>query len=72
MKMMSIPMLFVQNYFLISDYFEYFTQISVEFPKYSVNETNSKVSINEFPSITVCNEHMFEKILFDETLWKIL
>ena len=68
MKMMLIPMLFVQNYFIISDYFEYFTQISVEFPKYFMNESNNKISINEFPSITVCNEHLFEKILFDETL----
>ena len=70
MKMMLIPMLFVQNYFLISDYFEYYTQISVEFPKYSINESNNKISINEFPSITVCNEHKFEKILFGETYGK--
>ena len=70
LKIMLIPMLFVQNYFIISEYFKYSTQISVEFPKYLIDGSTNKISIDEFPSITVCNEHMFERILFDETYGK--
>ena len=63
--MISIPVLLSQNYYLISDFFQYSTQISFEFIAYK--EMDNKYSINEFPAITVCNEHLLDRYLFDET-----
>ena len=49
---------------LIITYFYFPTQISFEFVEYKQN--NQKISINEFPAITVCTEHMFKKAFFDK------
>ena len=53
-----------QMFELISIYFQYSTQISSDFIEYQ--QKNQKISINEFPAITVCTEHMFEKAFFDQ------
>ena len=53
-----------QMFDLIIDYFQFSTKISFEFIDYQ--QKNQKISINEFPAITVCTEHMFEKAFFDK------
>ena len=45
-------------------YFQYSTQTNYNFISYNISE--NKYSLNEFPAITVCNEQMFEKILFKD------
>ena len=60
----SSPFFISQMFDLIINYFHFPTQISFEFVEYQQN--NQKISINEFPAITVCTEHMFEKAFFDQ------
>ena len=60
----STPFFISKMFELIKIYFQYSTQISFEFVEYQ--QKNQKISINEFPAITVCTEHMFEKAFFDK------
>ena len=60
---MSIPVLIVQLYKSIQYYLDFSTEISFEFIPYNRNLT--KYSLSDFPAITVCNEHIFDKILFE-------
>ena len=64
LNIFSSPFFVSQMIDLIINYFQYSTQISFEFVEYQQN--NQKISINEFPAITVCTEHMFEKAFFNE------
>ena len=61
---LSSPFFVSKMFNLIINYFQYSTQISFEFIEYQ--QKNQKISINEFPAITVCTEHMFEKFFFDK------
>ena len=64
LAIISCPFFAVQIYNLLEDFLQYSTQISVEFIAY--NKSEGKYSINEFPSITVCNEHNIRNYLFDD------
>ena len=59
----SIPVLVFQFYSSINDYLSFSTELSFEFISYNRNIT--KYSLSDFPAITVCNEHIFDKILFE-------
>ena len=61
---LSSPFFISQMFNLVINYFQYSTQISYDFVEYQ--QKNQKISINEFPAITVCTEHMFEKQFFDK------
>ena len=63
-SLVSIPFLSSQIYGLLIDYFEYSTETSYEFIAY--NLINQKFMINEFPAITVCTKHMFERLFWDK------
>ena len=60
----SAPILFTQLYSIIYTYFQYTTETTYEFIPY-IRSDNS-YSINEFPAITICNENLLEKIIFDK------
>ena len=64
LTILSSPFFVSQIIDLIINYFQYSTQISFEFVEYQ--QKNQKISINEFPAITVCTDHMFEKAFFDK------
>ena len=64
LAIISCPFFAVQIYNLLEDFLQYSTQISVEFIAY--NKSEGKYSINEFPSITVCNENNIHNYLFDD------
>ena len=48
---------------MIKLYFQYSTQTNYEFIPYNISD--DKYSLNEFPSITLCNEQLFDKIWFN-------
>ena len=58
------PFFISKMFDLIINYFNFPTKISFDFVEYQQN--HQKISINEFPAITLCTEHMFEKALFDQ------
>ena len=61
---LSSPFFISQMLDLIINYFQFSIQISFEFVEYQ--QKNQKILINEFPAITLCTEHMFEKVFFDK------
>ena len=61
---LSSPFFISQMADLLINYFQFSTEISYEFVEYE--QKNQKILINEFPAITVCTEHMFEKAFFDK------
>ena len=64
LTIISSPFFVSQMFNMIINYFQYSTQISFQFVEYQ--QKNQKISINEFPAITVCTEHMLEKAFFDQ------
>ena len=62
-KIIFNPILIFELFSMIKLYFQYSTQTNYEFISYNISE--DKYSLNEFPSITVCNEQLFDKIWFD-------
>ena len=60
----SSPFFVSQMFDLTINYFHYSTKISFEIVEYK--QQNQKISINEFPAITICTEHIFEKAFFDQ------
>ena len=59
----SIPVLIFQFYKSINDYLDFSTELNFDFIPYNRNIT--KYLLSDFPAITVCNEHIFDKILFE-------
>ena len=64
--LISLPIILFQMYHLIDDYFEYLTKTSYEFPKY--NKYDNMYSSDDFPAITVCNDNILDKVLFDDNI----
>ena len=62
-KLIFPPMFIYQLFIMIDSYFKYSTETNYEFIPYNI--TDNKYSVNEFPSITVCNELLLDKIWFD-------
>ena len=62
-KILFNPILIYELFCMFKLYFEYSTQTNYEFIPYNIS--NDKYSVNEFPSITVCNEQIFDKIWFN-------
>ena len=65
----SIPVLVFQFYTSINGYLDFSTELSFEFIPFNRNLT--KYSLSDFPAITVCNEHIFDKILFEPELIEV-
>ena len=61
-KLIFPPIFIYQLFIMIDSYFEYSTQTNYEFIPYNISD--NKYSVEEFPSITVCNEQLFDKIWF--------
>ena len=72
-QLMAFPVIITQIFFIINDYFLYVTDSSVKFIPYIL--TNNMFSVNDFPSITVCNDHILEDIYlkrsFDRSMLEI-
>ena len=66
---LSIPILIFQFYKSIEDYMQFSTDLSFEFTDFDRNDT--KYSLSDFPAITVCNDHIFDKIFFDNEFIEI-
>ena len=62
-KIIFHPILIFELFSMIRLYFQYSTQINYGFIPYNISD--DKYSLNEFPSITVCNEQLFDKIWFN-------
>ena len=60
----TLPVLLYQILFLLLDYLHFSYDISFEFHEYK--QINGKISVEEMPAITVCNEQIFERIFFDQ------
>ena len=60
---MSIPILIFQFYTSINNYLNFSSELSFAFISHNRNIT--KYLLSDFPAITVCNEHIFDKILFE-------
>ena len=63
-KLIFPPMFIYQLFIMINSYFQYSTQTNYEFIPYNISD--NKYSVEEFPSITVCNEQLFDKIWFKD------
>ena len=63
-KIIFNPILFFELFTMINLYFQYSTQTNYEFIPYNISD--DKYSLNEFPSITICNEQLFDKIWFNK------
>ena len=57
----SLPFLLFQIYILLYSYFQYSTITTYEFLPYNI--INNKLSIDEFPTFTICYENLFRKII---------
>ena len=63
-KLLINPVLMYELLSMVNLYFQYSTQTNYEFKFYNISD--NKYSINEFPSITVCTEQLFEKVWFED------
>src|SRR6266481_1844431 len=63
---MSVPVIIYQMWKLTDSYLKYETEVSVEWIPYRDSENILKSE--SIPAITVCFEHIFERILFDRKL----
>ena len=61
-----MPFIIYQIYDLSDDYLNYPMDVSVEWFPYK--DTENRLSDESIPAITVCYEHIFERILFQEDL----
>ena len=57
----STPFLLIQMYKLLYSYFQYSTITTYDFLPY--NMIDNKLSIDDFPSITICYENLFQQII---------
>ena len=62
-KFVSLPLIIYQIYDLTDDYLNYPMDVSVEWFPYK--DTENRLSDESIPAITVCYEHIFERILFE-------
>ena len=73
-QLMTFPVLISQIFDIFDDYFSYDTQSSFEFVPYILN--NFRYSVEDFPFITICNDHILEDIYlkrsFDRSLFEIV
>ena len=65
-KVLTLPFMLYQIWDLTDDYLKYPMDVSVEWFPYK--DTNFRLSDESIPAITVCYEHIFERILFDENV----
>ena len=61
-NILSNPILIFELLSMMNLYFQYSTQTNYEFIPYNISD--NKYSLNEFPSITICNEQLFDEIWF--------
>ena len=65
-KVFSLPFIIYQIWDLTDDYLKYPMDVSVEWFPYK--DSNYRLSDESIPAITVCYEHIFERILFDQNI----
>ena len=63
-KVFTIPFMLYQIWNLTDDYLKYPIDVSVEW--FPLRDSLNRLSNNSIPAITVCYEHIFERILFDD------
>ena len=63
---LTLPFMLYQIWDLTDDYLKYPMDVSVEWFPYK--DSNYRLSDESIPAITVCYEHIFERILFDENV----
>ena len=64
MKMITLPLMLFQIWVLTDDYLNYPMDVSVQWFPY--RDSLNILSEESIPSITVCYEHIFDRLLFDE------
>ena len=64
--LLSIPIFLNQIYELVDSYLQFSTEVSVEIISYRDSDNN--IRYNQLPAITVCNDHIFEELLFNENI----
>ena len=62
---LTLPVLSYQAFLLITQYLRFTYYVSHEFQDYKL--IDGKISINEYPAITLCNDNRFEELFFGET-----
>ena len=63
-KVFTIPFMLFQIWNLTEDYLKYPIDVSVEW--FALRDSLNRLSNDSIPAITVCYEHIFERILFDK------
>ena len=61
-----IPLLLIQFYQLINNYFKFSTEVSVKVIPYI--DTNDNIELNVLPAVSLCEENIFERILNDKNM----
>ena len=64
--LLSVPIFLYQIYELVDSYLQFSTEVSVEIISYRDSDNN--IRYNVLPAITVCNDHMFEELLFNKKI----
>ena len=59
----TIPILLYQLYELVDSYLQFSTEVSVDIISY--RDSDDIIRYNHLPAITVCNDNIFEEILFN-------
>ena len=62
----TIPILLYQLYELVDSYLQFSTEVSVELIFYRDSDNN--IRYNVLPAITVCTDHIFEELRFNQQL----
>ena len=64
--LLSFPIFLYQIYELVDSYLQFSTEVSVEIISYRDSDNNIRYNI--LPAITVCNDHIFEELLFNKNI----
>ena len=68
LTLLSIPIFLYQNYELVDSYLQFWTIVSVHIIAYRDSDNNYNIRYNALPAITVCNDNLFEELLFNEKI----
>ena len=63
LTLITFPILVYQIYELVDSYLQFSTEVSVDIISYRDSDNN--IALNVLPAITVCNDHIFRELLFN-------
>ena len=66
LTLLSVPIFLYQIYELVDSYLQFSTEVSVEIISFKGSDNN--ISYHYLPAITVCNDHIFEELLFNKQI----